>query len=118
MGTDLPINCSVAAISPVLLLRRSGRILPARSPSDVPRRTEMTVQFRNEVAGLRAIAVIGVVLFHLKVAGVQGVFVGVAVFFVISGSLITRNILRDVHADRSSFAASYRPIPLHTLPPL
>jgi peptidoglycan/LPS O-acetylase OafA/YrhL len=67
----------------------------------------MTVQFRNEVAGLRAIAVIGVVLFHLKVAGVQGGFVGVDVFFVISGYLITRNILRDVDTDRFSFGGFY-----------
>jgi peptidoglycan/LPS O-acetylase OafA/YrhL len=67
----------------------------------------MPGHFRNEVAGLRAIAVIGVVLFHLKVAGVQGGFVGVDVFFVISGYLITRNILRDVDTDRFSFGAFY-----------
>jgi peptidoglycan/LPS O-acetylase OafA/YrhL len=67
----------------------------------------MTGHFRNEVAGLRAIAVIGVVLFHLKVAGIQGGFVGVDVFFVISGYLITRNILRDIDTDRFSFGAFY-----------
>jgi peptidoglycan/LPS O-acetylase OafA/YrhL len=67
----------------------------------------MTGHFRNDIAGLRAIAVIGVVLFHLKVAGLQGGFVGVDVFFVISGYLITRNILRDIDADRFSFGGFY-----------
>ena len=67
----------------------------------------MTAHFRNEIAGLRAIAVIGVVLFHLKVAAFQGGFVGVDVFFVISGYLITRNILRDLDTDRFSFGGFY-----------
>jgi peptidoglycan/LPS O-acetylase OafA/YrhL len=67
----------------------------------------MTGQFRNEVAGLRAVAVIGVILFHLKVTGIQGGFVGVDVFFVISGYLITRNILRDVETNRFSFGGFY-----------
>jgi len=67
----------------------------------------MPTHFRNEIAGLRAIAVIGVVLFHLKVASIQGGFVGVDVFFVISGYLITRNILRDVALDRFSFGGFY-----------
>jgi peptidoglycan/LPS O-acetylase OafA/YrhL len=63
--------------------------------------------FRDEIAGLRALAVIGVVLFHLKVAGVGGGFVGVDVFFVISGYLITRNILRDIETDRFTFGGFY-----------
>ena len=52
--------------------------------------------FRAEIAGLRAIAVASVLLFHLKIGGFEGGFVGVDVFFVISGYLITRNILSDV----------------------
>ena len=61
--------------------------------------------FRNEIAGLRAVAVISVVLFHLKIGGFQGGFVGVDVF-VISGYLITRNILRDLSTDRFSLSDS------------
>jgi peptidoglycan/LPS O-acetylase OafA/YrhL len=64
-------------------------------------------QFRLEIAGLRAIAVISVVLFHLKIPGFQGGFVGVDIFFVISGYLITRNILADARAGRFSFADFY-----------
>ena len=57
-------------------------------------------RYRADIDGLRAIAVIGVVLFHAGL-GVSGGFVGVDVFFVISGFLITSLILRDLH--RGSF---------------
>jgi peptidoglycan/LPS O-acetylase OafA/YrhL len=63
--------------------------------------------FRTEIAGLRALAVSSVVLFHLKVAAFGGGFVGVDVFFVISGYLITRNILGDAAKGRFSFAQFY-----------
>jgi peptidoglycan/LPS O-acetylase OafA/YrhL len=66
-----------------------------------------THRFRAEIAGLRAIAVISVVLFHLKVGGFDGGFVGVDIFFVISGYLITGNILRDLQAGRFSFGQFY-----------
>jgi peptidoglycan/LPS O-acetylase OafA/YrhL len=67
----------------------------------------MTERFRPEIAGLRAVAVVGVVLFHLKVTGFQGGFVGVDVFFVISGYLITRNILTDIKSGQFSFGDFY-----------
>jgi peptidoglycan/LPS O-acetylase OafA/YrhL len=67
----------------------------------------MTERFRPEIAGLRAVAVASVVLFHLKVTGFEGGFVGVDVFFVISGYLITRNILADIEAGQFSFAGFY-----------
>jgi peptidoglycan/LPS O-acetylase OafA/YrhL len=67
----------------------------------------MNSGFRPEIAGLRAIAVVSVVLFHLKLAGFRGGFVGVDVFFVISGYLITRNILADLDSERFSFSQFY-----------
>jgi peptidoglycan/LPS O-acetylase OafA/YrhL len=67
----------------------------------------MTDRFRSEIAGLRAIAVISVVLFHLRVRGFDGGFVGVDVFFVISGYLISRNILTDLRSGRFSFGQFY-----------
>src|SRR5690349_7153909 len=67
----------------------------------------MSNAFRPEIAGLRAVAVAGVVLFHLKVPGFQGGFVGVDVFFVISGYLISRNILSDIEGGRFAFGEFY-----------
>src|ERR1700754_1301303 len=51
--------------------------------------------YRADIDGLRAIAVIAVLLFHLGVARFGGGFVGVDVFFVISGYLITGMIVRE-----------------------
>jgi peptidoglycan/LPS O-acetylase OafA/YrhL len=68
---------------------------------------EADERFRPEIAGLRAVAVASVILFHLKIAGFQGGYVGVDVFFVISGYLITRNILREIESGQFSFAAFY-----------
>jgi peptidoglycan/LPS O-acetylase OafA/YrhL len=67
----------------------------------------MSERFRPEIAGLRVVAVASVVLFHLKVTGFQGGFVGVDVFFVISGYLITRNILADIGSGQFSFGGFY-----------
>jgi peptidoglycan/LPS O-acetylase OafA/YrhL len=53
-------------------------------------------EFRPDVEGLRAVAVVVVVLFHAKIARFSGGFVGVDVFFVLSGFLITRLLLREV----------------------
>ena len=58
-------------------------------------------EFRTDIEGLRAVAVLAVVLFHAEFPGVTGGFVGVDVFFVISGFLITGLLWRDV-TDRGS----------------
>ena len=52
--------------------------------------------FRPDIEGLRAVAVLGVVLFHADVPGIRGGYVGVDVFFVISGFLITGLLWREV----------------------
>ena len=51
--------------------------------------------FRPDIEGLRGLAVLVVVLFHAGLAGMAGGFVGVDVFFVISGFLITGLLLRE-----------------------
>lgn len=61
-----------------------------------------------EVQGLRAIAVTGVVAFHFWPSILPGGFVGVDVFYVISGFLITGLILRSLERGRFSFADFYR----------
>ncbi|WP_280829416.1 acyltransferase family protein [Mycobacterium sp. OTB74] len=52
--------------------------------------------FRPDIEGLRAVAVTAVVLFHAAVPGIGGGYVGVDVFFVISGFLITGLLWREV----------------------
>jgi peptidoglycan/LPS O-acetylase OafA/YrhL len=52
--------------------------------------------FRQDIEGLRAVAVLAVVLFHAGVPGVGGGYIGVDVFFVISGFLITGMLWHEV----------------------
>ena len=58
-------------------------------------------RYRPEIDGLRAVAVLGVILFHFGL-GFPGGFVGVDVFFVISGFLITGILLRQLSENRFS----------------
>ena len=62
---------------------------------------------RADVDGLRAIAVVIVILFHLNITGFEAGFAGVDIFFVISGYLITGQILRDLAAQRFSLSDFY-----------
>jgi peptidoglycan/LPS O-acetylase OafA/YrhL len=52
--------------------------------------------YQPEIDGLRAVAVLSVLLFHAGIAGFSGGYVGVDVFFVISGFLITRLIVNEI----------------------
>src|SRR5512132_1424678 len=52
--------------------------------------------FRPDIEGLRGIAILIVVLFHCGVPGFSGGFVGVDVFFVLSGCLITGLLVEEV----------------------
>ena len=63
--------------------------------------------YRPDIDGLRAIAVISVVLFHVRTGLFQGGYVGVDVFFVISGYLITGIIHEDLIGGRFSVARFY-----------
>ena len=48
------------------------------------------------ISGLRAIAVIAVVMFHLKISGFTNGYLGVDIFFVISGYLISQIIYNEI----------------------
>ena len=59
--------------------------------------------YRREIDGLRAFAVLSVVVFHAFPNLLKGGFIGVDVFFVISGFLITTNIYEKLDRGRFSF---------------
>jgi peptidoglycan/LPS O-acetylase OafA/YrhL len=65
------------------------------------------IAYRRDIDGLRAIAVGFVLIFHAFPRFLPGGFVGVDIFFVISGFLITKVILADLERDRFSIANFY-----------
>jgi peptidoglycan/LPS O-acetylase OafA/YrhL len=65
------------------------------------------LQFRKDINGLRATAVIAVVLFHFNAPWMPGGFAGVDVFFVISGFLMTGIIFRGIEQENFSILKFY-----------
>ncbi len=66
----------------------------------------MKLNYRKDIDGLRAIAIIGVLIFHTDLSLLRGGFVGVDVFFVISGYLIGSILLRELESTgRVDFAS-------------
>jgi peptidoglycan/LPS O-acetylase OafA/YrhL len=68
---------------------------------------ETGLRYRADIDGMRAVAVLNVVLFHAFPKLVPGGFAGVDAFFVVSGYLITSIIVTDLDAGRFSFAEFY-----------
>lgn len=64
-------------------------------------------KYRPDIDGLRAIAVVAVLIYHLNKEWLPGGFVGVDVFFVISGYLITGLVRRELLESKFSFRAFY-----------
>ncbi|MEM9725588.1 MAG: acyltransferase family protein [Pseudomonadota bacterium] len=75
-------------------------------------------EYRPEIDGLRAVAVIAVALFHGEIAPFHGGYVGVDVFFVISGYLITGIIWRAIQEGRFSLVHFYERRARRILPAL
>jgi peptidoglycan/LPS O-acetylase OafA/YrhL len=86
--------------------------------SSVNSATPNPVGYRADVDTLRAVSVLAVFLFHLDIGIVSGGFVGVDVFYVISGYVIFRSVLDDVAADRFSLRAFWRRRVCRILPAL
>lgn len=76
------------------------------------------MKYRPEVDGLRAVAVLPVLLFHAGFSTFSGGFVGVDVFFVISGYLITGILLEEIESGTYSLAKFYERRARRILPAL
>lgn len=63
--------------------------------------------YRKDIDGLRALAVLAVILYHVGFERLSGGYLGVDVFFTISGFLITSLLLRDISAEQFSFRRFY-----------
>ena len=74
--------------------------------------------YRADIDGLRAISVLAVVLFHAGLRQLSGGFVGVDVFFVISGYLVGSHVLQEVDKGRFSLAGFYERRARRILPAL
>ena len=67
----------------------------------------MIGKFREDIEGLRAVAVLAVIVFHIAPLQFPGGFIGVDVFFVISGYLITQGIVERLRANRFTLTEFY-----------
>ena len=67
----------------------------------------MSKKYRKDIDGLRAVAVLAVIFYHAGFTGFSGGYLGVDVFFVISGYLISSIIMTDLEVDNFSFSRFY-----------
>lgn len=80
--------------------------------------TQTEMIYRKEIDGLRAVAVVPVILFHAGFSLFSGGYVGVDVFFVISGYLITTIIISELEQGKFSIAGFYERRARRILPAL
>jgi peptidoglycan/LPS O-acetylase OafA/YrhL len=76
------------------------------------------LRYRADITGLRALAVVPVVIFHGKAEWLPGGFLGVDIFFVISGFLITSILVREMEDKSFSLLGFYRRRVVRILPAL
>jgi peptidoglycan/LPS O-acetylase OafA/YrhL len=98
-----------------LTVTKETRVEHDDAPSNLPR---YRVKYRREIDGLRAVAVVPVILFHAGYSAFSGGYVGVDVFFVISGYLITTIILAEKEKGTFSLVNFYERRARRILPAL
>jgi peptidoglycan/LPS O-acetylase OafA/YrhL len=99
-GTE---DVDIATIAPSLERVHGLRADARKNPANTATKTGgVSRGYRADIDGLRALAILSVVAFHAGLPYIGGGFVGVDVFFVISGYLISSHIVRDL--DRGAFS--------------
>jgi peptidoglycan/LPS O-acetylase OafA/YrhL len=78
----------------------------------------MNLHYRKEIDGLRALAVVSIIFFHAGYKAFNGGYVGVDIFFVISGFLITSIILKDIQQGKFHLVEFYERRARRLLPAL
>ena len=78
----------------------------------------MSIKYRPDIDGLRAIAVLSVIVYHIFPSTLPGGFVGVDIFFVISGYLITNIIYSEALTNKFSYTEFYKRRALRIFPSL
>jgi peptidoglycan/LPS O-acetylase OafA/YrhL len=73
----------------------------------ISKKTLNHLEYRPDIDGLRAVAILAVISFHAFPNWLKGGFVGVDIFFVISGYLISSIILKNLECDRFSYIEFY-----------
>jgi peptidoglycan/LPS O-acetylase OafA/YrhL len=83
-------------------------IAMAYSEPHIEKHSPLHPQYRADIDGLRAVAVLSVVGYHVFSGAIRGGFIGVDVFFVISGYLISTIIFGNLERERFSYVEFYR----------
>jgi peptidoglycan/LPS O-acetylase OafA/YrhL len=85
-----------------------ARYSTAELPARIPRlESPGHMKYRPDIDGLRAVAVVSVIFYHARLTLVSGGFVGVDIFFVISGFLITSILMQEMERGRFSILSFY-----------
>jgi peptidoglycan/LPS O-acetylase OafA/YrhL len=100
------------------LLRDEAVLSTAGSFGAEKRHSSHALNYRPEIDGLRAIAILSVVIFHAELGFFGGGFIGVDVFFVISGFLISSIILKESREGAFSYLTFYKRRTLRIFPAL
>ncbi|WP_347311229.1 acyltransferase family protein [Defluviimonas sp. SAOS-178_SWC] len=110
---QLMVDCPVSGI-------HSAQVADGWSASNdlVLEQLPRQMNYRPEIDGLRAVAVLSVILAHAGLPGFEGGYVGVDVFFVISGFLITSILVSDLETGRFSLIGFYERRARRILPAL
>src|ERR1700687_160208 len=105
------IFAGAAILAPRGLYVSADFLCVLRAILDWPMFSSASTKYRPDIDGLRAIAVMLVVNFHAFPEAMPGGFIGVDIFFVISGFLITGIIVRELDQQRFSLLGFYFPGP-------